>query len=253
MHIDIHFSPFPLSPHLLSDRTVVVIDILRATSVMVYAMSQGAKEIIPVKSVGEAFQLVKTFPQDTTLLGGERESRRIEGFDLGNSPREYVAEKVRGKRLILTTTNGTKAFHAVSSGKKVLVGSFLNIAAVAGRCFELNQDLLIYLSGDQGNFSLEDTVCGGMLIDRIIRRGGKSFTLTDASHSAHILFQKFEANIVESFYLSQHGRDLVDQGFEEDLPYCAQVDVTNLVPVFKDGVIRIPLTPSLSPSGRGMG
>jgi len=253
MHIDIHFSPFPLSPHLLSDRTVVVIDILRATSVMVYAMSQGAKEIIPVKSVGEAFQLVKTFPQDTTLLGGERESRRIEGFDLGNSPREYVAEKVRGKRLILTTTNGTKAFHAVSSGKKVLVGSFLNIAAVAGRCFELNQDLLIYLSGDQGNFSLEDTVCGGMLIDRVIRRGGKSFTLTDASHSAHILFQKFEANIVESFYLSQHGRDLVDQGFEEDLPYCAQVDVTNLVPVFKDGVIKIPLTPSLSPSGRGEG
>jgi len=253
MHIDIHFSPFPLSPHLLSDRTVVVIDILRATSVMVYAMSQGAKEIIPVKSVGEAFQLVKTFSQDTTLLGGERESRRIEGFDLGNSPREYVAEKVRGKRLILTTTNGTKAFHAVSSGKKVLVGSFLNIAAVAGRCFELNQDLLIYLSGDQGNFSLEDTVCGGMLIDRIIRRRGKSFTLTDASHSAHILFQKFEANIVESFYLSQHGRDLVDQGFEEDLPYCAQVDVTNLVPVFKDGVIRIPLTPSLSPSGRGEG
>jgi len=206
---------------------------------MVQAMSQGAREIIPVKTVEEAFQIVKSFPPGTTVLGGERESRKIEGFDLGNSPREYQGEKVRGKRLILTTTNGTKAFHAVSSGKKVLVGSFLNIAAVAERCFELNQDLFIYLSGDEGNFSLEATVCGGMLIDQIIKKGRRSLTLTDASRSAHILFQKFGANIVESFYLSQHGRDLVDRGFGEDLPYCAQVDTTNIVPVFEEGVIRI--------------
>jgi 2-phosphosulfolactate phosphatase len=205
---------------------------------MVQAMSQGAREIIPVKTVEEAFQMAKSFPPDTTVLGGERESRKIEGFDLGNSPMEYQGEKVRGRRLIFTTTNGTKAFHAVASGKNVLVGSFLNIAAVAARCFELDQDLLIYLSGDEGNFSLEDTVCGGMLIDQIIQKREKSFLLTDASRSAHILFQKFEANILESFYLSQHGRNLVDRGFEEDLPYCAQVDMTNLVPVFKDGVIR---------------
>jgi 2-phosphosulfolactate phosphatase len=238
MHIHIQLLPFPPAPNLVSDRVVVVIDILRATSVMVQAMWQGVREIIPVKTVEEAFQLAKTFPPNTTLLGGERESRKIEGFDLGNSPREYQGEKVRGKRLILTTTNGTKAFHAVSSGKNVLVGSFLNISAVAKRCFELNQDLFIYLSGDQGNFSLEDTVCGGMLIDRILRKGRESFFLTDASRSAHILFQKFEANIVESFYVSQHGRSLVDQGFEEDLTYCAQVDITNIVPVFKEGVIK---------------
>jgi 2-phosphosulfolactate phosphatase len=239
MNIHIQLLPFPIPPELLSNRVVVVIDILRATSVMVQAMSQGAREIIPVKTVEEAFQMAKSFPPDTTVLGGERESRKIEGFDLGNSPREYQGEKVRGKRLILTTTNGTKAFHAVSSGKKVLVGSFLNIAAVAGRCFELNRDVFIYLSGDEGNFSLEDTVCGGMLIDRIIKKGGRSLLLTDASRSGHILFQKFEANIAESFTLSQHGRNLVDRGFKEDLPYCAQVDMTNVVPVFKDGVIRI--------------
>ena len=239
MHIHIQLLPFPPAPNLVSDRVVAVIDILRATSVMVQAISQGASEIIPVETVEKAFQLAKTFPPNTTLLGGERESRKIEGFDLGNSPREYQGEKVRGKRLILTTTNGTKAFHAVSSGKKVLVGSFLNIGAVAEKCFELNQDLLIYLSGDEGNFSLEDTVCGGMLIDRIIKKGKRPFSLTDASCSAHILFQKFEANIVESFNLSHHGRDLVNRGFEKDLPYCARVDMTNVVPVFKDGVIKI--------------
>jgi 2-phosphosulfolactate phosphatase len=238
MRIHTQLLPFPPPPAVVSDQTVVVIDVLRATSVMVQAMSQQVREIIPVKTVEEAFQMVKKFPPDTTILGGERESRKIEGFDLGNSPREYQGGKVRGKRLILTTTNGTKAFHAVSAGKKVLVGSFLNIAAVAGKCFELSQDLFIYLSGDEGNFSLEDTVCGGMLIDRMIKKGGKSLTLTDASRSAHILFQKFETNLVESFYLSQHGRDLVDGGFEEDLPFCAQLDTTNLVAVFKDGVIR---------------
>jgi 2-phosphosulfolactate phosphatase len=238
MHVHTQLLPFPPVANFVSNRVVVVIDILRATSVMVQALSQGAREIIPVKTVEEAFQLAKTFPSNTTLLGGERGSRKIEGFDLGNSPREYQSEKVRDKRLILTTTNGTKAFHAVSSGKNVLVGSLLNLSAVAERCFELDRDLLIYPSGDEGNFSLEDTVCGGMLIDRIIKKRGKSLTLTDASRSAHILFQKFEANLVEPFYLSQHGRDLVGRGFEEDLPFCAQMDTTNLVPVFKDGVIR---------------
>ena len=238
MHIHIQLLPVPLSASLPSNRVVVVIDILRATSVVVEAMSQGAEEIIPVKTVEEAFQLANTFPPNTTLLGGERESRRVEGFDLGNSPREYRAETVRGKRLILTTTNGTKAFHAVSSGKEVLVGSFLNISSVAERCLELGRDLLIYPSGDEGNFSLEDNVCGGMLIDQVVEKGRKSFTLTDASRSALILYQRFKANLVEAFYLSHHGRDLVDRGFEEDLHYCAKVDITNIVPVFKGGVIR---------------
>ncbi len=239
MFVDLCLLPFAPDPGLLSRRVVIVIDILRATSVIVHAMSQGARGIIPVKTVKEALRIAKTFPPSTTLLGGERGSRKIEGFDLGNSPREYKAETVRGKRLILTTTNGTKAFHTVSSAQKVLVASFFNISAVAKKSLKLGKDLLIYPSGDEGNFSLEDTVCGGMLIDRLLRMGGKSFVLTDASRAAHILFQKFEADLVESFYLSHHGRELVDRGFEEDLPYCARVDTTKVVPVFKDGVITI--------------
>jgi len=238
MHIDVQFFPFPPSPHLLSDRTIVVIDVLRATSVMVYAMAHGAKEIVPVKTVEEAFQLAKTFVRNTTLLGGERESNRIEGFDLGNSPGEYTSEKVAGKRLILTTTNGTRAFHSVSSAAEILVGSFFNVTATAHRCLEGERDLLLFPSGDEGNFSLEDTVCGGMVIDRIVKKVKKPVTLTDTSHSAHILFQRFQANLVEAFYLSSHGKDLVDRGHGEDLPYCAQVDITNMVPAFKEGVIR---------------
>ena len=238
MHIDILFVPSPLNANFLSNRAVVVIDVLRATSVIVHAMSQGTIEIIPVGTVEEAFQMAKTFPRGTTLLGGERGSRKIEGFDLGNSPKEYVAEKVKGRRLILTTTNGTKAFHLVSSGREIMVGSFFNIGATAQRCFELNKDLLIFPSGDEGNFSLEDTVCGGMLIDVILRKGGKTIGLTDASRAAQLLYQRFREHLVEALRLSNHGKDLIDLGLGDDLPYCTQTDITPLVPIFREGVIR---------------
>jgi 2-phosphosulfolactate phosphatase len=207
--------------------------------VIVHALSQGALEIIPVATVEEAFQMSKGFTRSSILLGGERESNKIPGFDLGNSPREYVAERVRGKKLILTTTNGTKAFHLVSSGTEILVGSFFNIGATAQRCLELNRDLLIFPSGDEGNFSLEDTVCGGMLVDLIIKKRQDSVLLTDASYSAQIFYKRFEIDLLEVFHLSRHGKELMKRGFQEDLAYCAQIDMTDIVPQFKDGIIKV--------------
>ena len=99
MHIDIQFLPFPPNPNLLSDRVIVVIDVLRATSVMVHAMSQGASEIIPLATVEEAFRMAKAFPRGFVILGGERKNKEIPGFDLGNSPKEYVAERVKGEEI----------------------------------------------------------------------------------------------------------------------------------------------------------
>jgi 2-phosphosulfolactate phosphatase len=238
MHIDIQF--LPSSPHsnLLSDRVVVVIDVLRATSVIVQAMSQGASEIIPLATVEEAFRMAKAFPRGFVMLGGERENKEIPGFDLGNSPKEYVAERVKGKKLILTTTNGTKAFHAVSSGKEILAGSFFNIGAIAQRCVQSNRDLFIFPSGDKGSFSLEDTLCGGMLVDLILKKGKEQISLTDGAYCAQILCQRFKDNLLEAFRLSHHGKELIDRGFEDDLGYCAQMDVTPVVPIFREGVIR---------------
>ena len=239
MQIDIQLMPSPPKPYLLSDRIVVVIDVLRATSVITHALSQGALEIIPVATVEEAFQMAKVFPRDAILLGGERESKKIQGFDLGNSPREYTEEKVRGRKMILTTTNGTKAFHLVSSGREIFAGSFFNIGAVSRRCLELDRDLLIFPSGDEGDVSLEDTICGGLLIDLITKIGQEPIVLTDASYSAQILYKRFEANLLEGFHFSRHGKELMRRGFEEDLAYCAQIDMTDIVPQFKDGVIRV--------------
>jgi 2-phosphosulfolactate phosphatase len=253
MEIDIQLVPSPPNSDALLDRTVVVIDVLRATSVMVNAISQGALEILPLASVEEALQMAKVFPKDSVLLGGERESKSIPGFHLGNSPEEYVAESVKGKELILTTTNGTKAFHLVSSGKEILVGSFLNIGTVARRCLESGRDLLIFPSGDEGNFSLEDTICGGMLIELITKKRKKSISLTDASQCAQILYQRFKDNLLEAFHLSHHGKELINRGFEDDLDYCAQIDITSLVPVFRGGVIRAPSPPPSPPRGEGKG
>jgi 2-phosphosulfolactate phosphatase len=239
MRVDIQLLPIPPHPERLSDRTVVVIDVLRATSVIVHAIWQGAMEIIPVATVEEAFQMIKDFPQGTSLLGGERGSRKIEGFDLGNSPREYVTERVKGKRLIFTTTNGTKAFHFVSSEKEVVVGSFFNIGAVSEKCLKEEADLFIFPSGDEGSFSLEDTVCGGMLIDLLIKKKDNLIHLTDASYTAFILYQRFEANLLGSFHLSRHGKELLDCGAGEDLLYCTQIDIAPVTPIFRNGVIRV--------------
>lgn len=247
MEVDIQLVPSPPDPDTLLDRTVAVIDVLRATSVMVHALSQGALEVIPVATVEEAFQTAKGFPRGSLILGGERGSKKIPGFDLGNSPREYVAERVKGKKLILATTNGTKVFHVVSSGREILVGSFFNIEVTAKRCLKLKKDILIFPSGDEGNFSLEDTICGGMLIELIMEKGEKRIDLSDASRCAQILYQKFKANILEAFSLSRHGKELINRGFVEDLAYCAQTDITDIVPEFKAGVIRVPPTPFLSP------
>lgn len=239
MRVDIQLLPYPPDPGQLSTQAVVVIDVLRATSVIIRALSQGATEIIPVATVEEAFRRAKAFPPGDTLLGGERGSRRIEGFDLGNSPREYVAERVKGKRLILTTTNGTKAFHTVAHGAEITVGSFFNIAAVAQRCFETGRDLMIFPSGDEGHLSLEDTVCGGMLIDLISKKGRERFILTDASRSAVIVYQRFKNDLLEAFHLSHHGKDLLDLGLGDDLAYCSQTDIVSLVPTFREGIIQV--------------
>ena len=243
MEVDIRFLPSAPHPDRLSDRVVVVLDVLRATSVIVHAMSEGALAIIPVATVKEAFEMAKNFPQSSTVLGGERKSKKIRGFDLGNSPGEYDAERVKGKKIILTTTNGTKAFHLVSLGKEILVGSFFNIEAVAKRCLELNRSLLIFPSGDEGNFSMEDTICGGMLIELISRKSRGPIVFSDASLCAQLLYQRFKDNLLEAFHLSNHGKELVNRGFGEDLVYCAQMNTTDVVPEFKKGVIRVPLTP----------
>jgi 2-phosphosulfolactate phosphatase len=237
MQIDVWLVPRAEAPEDVSEKAIVIIDVLRATSVIVRALCNGASEVIPVLTVEEAMEISRTFPPGTTLLGGERSSRRITGFDLGNSPAEYSAERVRGKRLILRTTNGTRAFHTVASAGEVIAAGFLNIRAAAKRCAESKRDLLIVLSGDEGRFCLEDAVCGGMLIDAL-KGFDKNLVLTDSSAAALILYERFKGNVIEALRLSRHGKELTALGLEADLVESARVDVTDIVPIYKEREIR---------------
>ena len=121
-----------------------------------------------------------------------------------------------------------------------MAGSFFNAEATARRCVESGLSLLIFPSGDEGAFSLEDTVCGGMIIDRILHIKKKEVVLTDASNAALILYERFENNLLEALHLSHHGTKLISLGRGEDLPYCAQTNIISIVPVYKGGVIRLP-------------
>ena len=171
MKIDLAFTPFELEKKDLRGKAVAVIDALRATSTMIAAFENGCSGFIPVSTVEEAMQLAALKKDPDLLLGGERNAMPLEGFHLGNSPRDYRPEKVRGKIVVLTTTNGTQALLATRKAAEVFIGAFLNISALSRRLEETGRDVIIACSGEKGLFCLEDTVCAGAIINRLEQEG----------------------------------------------------------------------------------
>jgi 2-phosphosulfolactate phosphatase len=151
--------------------SAVVIDVLRSTTTIAYALDAGVKEIIPCLAISDALALAKQYPPDEILLGGERDGAPIEGFDLGNSPDEYVPGRVEGKTLIFTTTNGTVAINHARAAEEVLLASFVNADAIARRLFD-RQQIHILCAGTDGKISQEDVLLAGMLVERLEREGG---------------------------------------------------------------------------------
>jgi 2-phosphosulfolactate phosphatase len=148
----------------LTAKKVVVIDVLRATSTIVTALGNKALEIIPVIEPSEVIDLIKKLGPGECLTGGERKGLKIEGFDMGNSPAEYKKERVEGKKIIISTTNGTKAIKSTQGAAEVYIGSFLNVRAVVDHLREGDQDIIIICSGRDQNLCLEDLACAGMMI-----------------------------------------------------------------------------------------
>ena len=236
MRADIQFIPRDVPVKKAEGKVFVVIDVLRATTTIIEALSNGCTEVIPVVTVNEAFDLAKKSPREDTLIGGERGGLKVDGFDLGNSPREYTRDVVSGKRVILTTTDGTKALHWAAACEHVLVSAFTNAHAVVQRCMALGADPVMVPAGKRGKFSLEDVVCGGMMIDLLEKRGTD---LTDAARAAGILYRAFAGDLLEMARISEHGRTLIRLGFEEDLGFCVQTNISLLVPVFSKGSITL--------------
>jgi 2-phosphosulfolactate phosphatase len=239
MRIDLHLTPHQTDEFALRDRTVVVVDVLRASTTIVAALHNGAREIIPVTSVERAVKISGSLFGDAILRGGERNGRMIEGFNLGNSPAEYTEEKVRGKAIIFSTTNGSLAIERARYARLMLVCGFVNMAAVADALTRGAADFTVLCAGNNGLFSLEDTVCAGMLIRAVTELRETGAELSDGAVAAVTLHKALGRNILKMIRGSDHGRFLAEIGFAEDLPLCAAVDQIPVVPHLAGNVIKL--------------
>ena len=218
---------------LVREKAVVVIDVLRATSVMITALAHGASEIIPVETQQEARLVSKEFPG--ALLCGERNGIRIEGFDLGNSPAEYAKERVGGRSLIMTTSNGTRAIRACRDASSLLIGAFLNLETLSRRVADFDE-LTIVCAGTHDRFSMDDALCAALLIRHL-----KSITGVTADDLGNFLLNTVSAerNLRRQLQECKHLHYLIHLGYEADVEYCLQLNTHKIVPEYVDGRLQV--------------
>jgi 2-phosphosulfolactate phosphatase len=238
MKLDVLFSPVQADELFFTGKTTVVIDVLRASSTIITALSNGAKEVVPVGTVEFAVKVSGGIFGGQTLLGGERNTKKIEGFALGNSPSEYTKEIVSGKSIVFYSTNGSRAIVKAKYSTNLFVCSFNNLKTVAKHIKMLDQDVIILCAGNNNLFSLEDSVCAGMLVSELIE-GNKTIELTDASTGALTLFKSFGKNIFKMLSETDHGQLLINNSFEEDLKACAELDSTDVIPFYSGNVLKV--------------
>jgi 2-phosphosulfolactate phosphatase len=236
--VDTFFTGAAVDPAAVPGTTAVVIDVIRATSTIMEALANGARAVYPVASTEEAVQLAASLGRDDSLLCGERKGVMIEGFDLGNSPREFTPEVVAEKQLVITTTNGTRAFVAVQGAERVVAASFLNLSAVVEAVKDADR-LLVVCAGKEDRFSMDDAVCAGLLIQRVIEARGGGGVMNDGSRAAVLLAAGREIT-VDFLVSTAAGAALLEVGLGDDLPFVAALDRYDRVPVMEDRVIRLP-------------
>jgi 2-phosphosulfolactate phosphatase len=238
----VYFTYQQVEAGALQDHVAVVIDVLRASSTIGAALAAGAQALYPVESTEEAVKLASSLGRAETLLAGERKGLRIEGFDLGNSPREFTPEVVAGKKIVMTTSNGTNALVGATAARRVLVGSMLNLSAVAREVADA-PEIAVICSGRYGRFGIDDALCAGMLLARLVEKDG-GVELEDSGRAALALAGAFGA---DAGFLAgtAAGRGLAAIGLAEDVDWCARVDASLLVPELIDRKIV--------PAGYGQG
>jgi 2-phosphosulfolactate phosphatase len=231
--LDVAFTPAEIGGHA-GDRTVVVIDVLRASSTILEALVNGAHAVIPVESVEIAVARAQEIGRDQCILCGERDTQQIAGFHLGNSPLEFTAERVAGKTLVMTTTNGTRAIALGGTGARCVVGSLLNAGAVTSMV-RGDDHVLLLCAGREGRFALEDALCAGVIARRILAgRRRTDHQLNDAAMTAMLLARRFEKKLPEAIRRTSAGKRLFELGRGGDVEYCVRADHHDRVPVVRD-------------------
>jgi len=223
-----------VSPSPARGASVVVVDILRATSTITAAFMNGVHSVVPALSPDEARATHHARPG--MLLGGERHGVLIDGFDMGNSPREYTREVVEGRDIAFTTTNGTRLMRALATSEPLYVGSYLNLSSVCQAVADDGADALVACAGTHGTFTLDDALFAGACVSRLAPAFDE---LTDTALAAKAMWVVMGGDIAASTAAPRPGRILIDMGFAADIEFCAQVDLTDARPILTDGVIAL--------------
>jgi len=236
--IDVEFSAKDAPKAVKRGDLIIVVDVLRCSSSIVNALANGVKAVIPTETLKEAYKLREQHPD--YLLAGERKGHKPKGFDLGNSPLEFARDVVGGKTMIMTTTSGTAALVRCRKAEHVLVGAFLNAAAVANKAMKIARkkrvNVTFVLAGEKGLFSLEDFISAGAIASKFPY--GR-LELSDKTLAAVFAFERVKDALCEYVVKSRHAKHLVELGSEKDVVFSCKLDRFGVVPVYQHGKVTL--------------
>jgi 2-phosphosulfolactate phosphatase len=237
MRLDVALLPEQLERDALPSSTVLVVDVLRASTTMIAALASGCAGIVPVADAAEARRRRDAIGT-AALVAGERKGRMVEGFDLGNSPLDVTSERVGGKTLIFTTSNGTRALLAARTAAAVGVAGLVNLSAAVAWAHAGGRDVTVACAGDRGCLSLEDNVCAGLLIDGLLRHEPGAI-LTGAARDVLALGRGYGKDVGRLARDSSWARHLALAGGASDVAACLALDTTTLVPVWLGNIDKV--------------
>ena len=237
MHLHVALEPPEFAMLPLAGRSAVVVDVLRATTTVVAAFAAGCRRVVPVPDAETAVQRAAGFPPGACLLAGERDGDPIPGFDLGNSPLEYLPHRVAGRTIVLTTTNGTRAMLAAGAAARATIAALVNADAAAAWCLEGRRDVTVLCAGEQGGFALEDAVCAGLVVERIAA-GAPGAELTDAAIAAVRLGQHYGPRLDRLRAEARWARRLAAKGRSADVDACLRLGGSALTPELAAGALE---------------
>lgn len=220
--IEVCFSPELIHLHELRGKIVVVVDVFRATSTMVAALANGVKEILPFADLESCLKM-----QDKGfLIGGERNGLTAPGFEMGNSPVAYLNGRYAGRKLAMTTTNGTQAIDKSRGAKEILIGAFPNLQSTVNYIQKTGTDVLIHCAGWKGRFNLEDSIYAGALVKSL---ESTHFPEEDGALAMKSLFEKEGHNLAGYLSQASHAKRLQNHGIESDIDFCLSFDLYDMV------------------------
>jgi 2-phosphosulfolactate phosphatase len=241
MRLSVYFTPLGVTNHAIAGRPVLVIDVLRATTSIVAALANGARAVVPAESSDDALRLAQNLERNSVVLAGERGGEQIEGFALGNSPREMTSDAVGGKTVVMSTTNGTPALLATDAARPVLVGAITNFSAVVERVREQlteHDEFVILCAGRERMFALEDAYVAGRFASALVPGSARRGTeFNDGAIAALELVRRYGDRWRRAVSASAAARHLRHLGFKQDIDAATAVDTYEVVPLYSQRLV----------------